>query len=303
MTPDIGRLVLGGGPLGGLFEPVDEDADTAVVERAWERGIRAFDVAPLYGHGRTERFVGAVLRHKPRAEFVISTKVGRLLRSEAAAEPSDFAETEGVGPVFDFTADGVRRSLHESLERLGLDRVDVLLLHDPDAHVDQAIGEAQPELRRLRDEGVVGSIGVGTNDPATALRFVRETDIDCVLLANRITLLDNSGLEVLHECAARNIALLAAGVFNSGLLADPLGDTHYDYREATREIRERALGLVKICERSGVSLTAAALQYPLRHDGVDRVVVGVRSVAELDVDVDAFLADIADEVWEELERA
>jgi D-threo-aldose 1-dehydrogenase len=301
MTP-ASRLGLGGGPLGGLFAPVDETTAAAVVERAWEHGIRLFDVAPLYGHGRAERFVGSALRGKPRDEFTLSTKVGRLLRSEAAEEPSDFAETEGVGPVFDFSASGVRRSLEESLERLGLDRVDVLLIHDPEQHLDQAISEAQPELARLRDERVVRSIGVGTNHADTALRFVRETDVDHVLLANRITLLDRSGLEILGECVDRRVGVVAGAVFNSGVLAGPHPHARHAFRRAPDEIRTRVHAFKEVCERHGVSLLAAALRYPLRHDGVESVLVGARSVEEIDTDVAALGVDIPDELWAELDR-
>jgi D-threo-aldose 1-dehydrogenase len=294
-----GRLGLGGGPLGGLFEPVDEETAIAVVERAWERGIRLFDVAPFYGHGRSERFVGAVLRTKPRGAFVLSTKVGRLLRPGAGAQRSDFAETEGLAPVFDFSADGVRRSLEESLERLGLDRVDVALVHDPEDHLDQAVAEAQPALARLRDEGVVGATGVGTNSCATAVRFLRETDSDCVLLANRITLLDRSGIpDVLPHAGAATV--IAGGVFNSGVLADPHGEGRFEYRHAPDDVRMRALELERVCDAYGVPLTAAAIQYPLRQDGVDAVVVGVRSVAELDANLDAFALPVPAELWSEL---
>ena len=195
LPPPATALGLGGGPLGGLFSPVPAETAHAVVERSWGHGIRLFDVAPLYGHGRAERFVGDVLSTKPRDEFVLSTKVGRLLRAEAAGQPSDFAETEGVGPVFDFSRSGIRRSLEESLERLGLDRVDIVYVHDPDDHLEQALAEAQPELERLRDEGVVRAIGVGTNRTATLSRFAREADIDCALLANRVTLLDRTGAD------------------------------------------------------------------------------------------------------------
>lgn len=293
------RLGLGGGPLGGLFAPVDREKATAVVERAWAHGIRSFDVAPLYGHGRAERFMGDVLIGKPREEFTLSTKVGRLLRPEAAGSPSDFAETEGVGPVFDFSASGVRRSLEESLERLGLDRVDVLFIHDPEEHLDQAVGEAQPELARLRDEGVVRSIGVGTNRCDTALRFVRETDIDRVLLAGRITLLDRSGLEAVRACVERDVALVAGGVFNSGVLA---GGGTYDYRDAPEDVRERVRRLAEVCARHAVPLATAALQFPL-HAGVAGILVGARSVDELDADVAAYRAELPEELWEELERA
>jgi len=293
------RLGLGGGPLGGLFEAVDEDTAAAVVERAWEHGIRYFDVAPLYGHGRAERFVGAALRGKPRDAFTLSTKVGRLLRAQAAGASSDFAETEGVGPVFDFSACGVRRSLEESLERLGLDRVDTLLVHDPDDHLDQAVDEAYPALARLRDEHVVRSIGVGTNTCAVALRFVRETDADCVLLANRVTLLDSSGLEVVRECAARGVRLVVGGVFSSGVLA---GGGRFEYRTPPPDVYERVRRLVEVCARFDVRLTAAALQFPFRN-GVETVVVGARSVAEVDEDVAAAEASLPNELWEALERA
>jgi len=293
------KLALGGGPLGGLFAPVDCETATAVVERAWEHGVRSFDVAPLYGHGRAERFMGEVLRRKPREQFTISTKAGRLLRPEAAGAPSDFAETEGVGPVFDFSASAIRRSLEESLERLGLDEVDVLYLHDPERHLDQAIGEAQPELARLREEGVVRSIGVGTNRCETALHFVRETDIDRVLLANRITLLDRSGLEVVDACVERNVALTAGGVFNSGLLA---GGGTFEYRVASQRVRDRAGRLAAVCALRAVSLTSAALQFPLRQSGVEGIVVGARSVAEIDEDVAALGAELPEELWEELDH-
>ena len=302
MIPAVAtKLGVGGGPLGGLFSPVSSEEAEAVIERAWEQGLRLFDVAPLYGHGRTERFVGRVLQTKPRDAFVVSTKVGRLLRPEAAGEPSDFAETEGVGPVFDFSAGGVCLSLEESLERLGLDRVDVVFLHDPDDHLEQAMEEALPELVRLRDEGVVTTIGVGTNSTETAARFVRECEIDCVLLANRLTLLDRSGEDVvLPLCMERNVAVIAGGVFNSGVLASPTASATYEYAPAPEGVRARALVLERICERYGVPLVAAAVQFPLRYPAVAAVVVGVRSVVELDKNIAAFNRSLPAELWDEL---
>ena len=295
------RLGIGGGPLGGLFSPVSSETAEAVIERAWEHGVRLFDVAPLYGHGRAERFVGHVLQTKPRDEFVLSTKVGRLLRAEAADAPSDFAETEGVGPVFDFSAAGVRRSLEESLERLGLDRVDLVYLHDPEDHLEQAFHEALPELMRLRDEGVVGGIGVGTNRVETVVRFVRETDIDRVLLANRVTLLDRSGeAEALPLCVEGEVAVVAGGVFNSGVLASSQGSPTYEYAPVPDDVRARVVALERICERYGVPLVAAALQFPLRHPAVTSIVVGVRSVAELDENIAAFNTPLPDGLWDEL---
>jgi D-threo-aldose 1-dehydrogenase len=298
------RLGVGGGPLGGLFAPVSEEAAEAVVERAWGQGLRLFDVAPLYGHGRAERFMGRVLQTKARGEFVLSTKVGRLLRADAAGQPSDFAETEGVGPVFDFSASGVRRSLEESLERLGLDRIDVAYIHDPEDHLEQAINEAAPELIRLRDEGVVKSIGVGTNRAETVVRFAREVDVDSVLLANRLTLLDRSAEnEALPLCAERKVEVVAGGVFNSGVLANPRSATTYEYAPVPDDVRARAIELEQICRRFGTTLAAAAVQYPLRHPVVAAVVVGVRSVDELDENIAAFDAQLPDELWDELRRA
>lgn len=293
------KLGLGGGPLGGLFEAVDEETATAVVERAWEHGIRYFDVAPLYGHGRAERFLGAVLRRKPRDTFTVSTKVGRLLRKQAAGGRSDFVDTEGVGPVFDFSAAGVERSFEESLDRLGLDRVDTLFIHDPDNHVDQAMVGAYPALARLREQRIVQSIGVGTNSCATALRFVRETDADAVLLANRITLLDRSGLEVLRECTERGVRLVAGGVFNSGVLAGQGG--RFEYRLPSNAVQDHVRRLAGVCARFDVRLAAAALHFPFRHH-VETVVVGARNVAEVDEDVEAYETAMPEELWEALEH-
>jgi D-threo-aldose 1-dehydrogenase len=305
LPPPATVLGLGGGPLGGLFTAVSEETAHAVVERAWDSGIRLFDVAPLYGHGRAERFVGDVLQTKPRAEFVLSTKAGRLLRAEAAGKKSDFAETEGVGPVYDFSRDGVRRSLEESLGRLGLDSVDVLYLHDPEPHLEQALGSGHDELARLRDEGLVQAIGVGTNRTATLRRFARETSIDCALLAGRVTVLDHAeAAEALALCAERGIDVVAGGVFNSGLLADPGGAAAtFDYRPAPDDLRARARRLADVCHGHGVDLKAAAIQFPLRQPAVKAVLVGVRDVAELDAGVAAFEQAVPEVLWSELSPA
>lgn len=305
LPPRTTLLGLGGGPLGGLFRHVPEADAVAAVERAWERGLRLFDVAPLYGHGRAERLVGRVLRAQDRDAFVLSTKVGRLLRpARAPAGASDFADADpGVTPVFDFSSDGVRRSLEESLERLGLDRIDVAFIHDPEEHLDQAIAEAQPALAQLRDEGLLAAVGVGTNHASTLARFARETDIDCALLAGRLTLLERSGArEALPLCAERGIAVVAGGVFNSGILADPSASPTYDYAPADEARRRRVAGLRDVCEAHGVPLAAAAIQFPLRHPAVAAVVVGVRSPAEVDADVDAFETPIDESLWDELAR-
>ncbi len=295
------RLGLGAAPLGGLFEEVSEEEAHAVVEAAYERGLRLFDTAPLYGSGLSEQRLGAVLRTKPRDEFVLSTKVGRLLRANGPAEPTMFEGTPPLRPVFDFSYDGVLRSLDESLARLGLDRVDIALIHDPDDHYEQALEGAYPALERLRGEGVVGAIGVGMNQTELLVRFARDGDFDCFLLAGRYTLLDTSGLdELLPLAAERGISIVAGGVFNSGVLAS--GET-YDYAPAPTEVLERAARLREVCTRWGVPLEAAAIQFPLGHPAVTCVVVGCRSAAEVEEDVRLFQLDIPAGLWQELKAA
>jgi D-threo-aldose 1-dehydrogenase len=296
-------LGLGGGPLGGLFAPVGADQAEATVEAAWSAGVRLFDVAPLYGHGRSEELVGRVLARKPRSAYVVSTKVGRLLRPDAAGQPSQFAEPGNVGPRFDFSADGVVRSLAESLERLGLDRVDVAYVHDPEEHLDQALGEAWPALVKLRDQGVVDAIGVGTNSTNTVARFVRECEIDCVLLANRLNLIDQTAaVEAVPLCLEGGVAVLIGGVFATGILASPTRDAVYEYHPAPADIRARVRKLDRVCAAHGVSLRSAALQYPFRFKAVTAVLAGARSPRELKDAVSDLETQVPDALWADLER-
>jgi D-threo-aldose 1-dehydrogenase len=311
----VSRLGFGGASIGGLFSAVDDDAAIATVRHAWDLGIRSFDTAPLYGYGASERRVGTALRDRPRDEFVLSTKVGRLVRDEGSIPPEadiDRQEVDGredayyvrtrpVRLVFDYSADGVRKSIEESLERLGLDRVDIALIHDPDDHWRAALEEAWPALARLRDQGVIGAIGAGMNQSAMLARFARETDMDVFLLAGRYTLLDQGALdELLPLCVERGISVLVGGVMNSGVLADPRPGSRFDYAPASPEILERARRLGEVCARHGVPLRAAATQFPLAHPAVASLVAGVRTAAHLD-DYPAMLAHpIPDALWEEL---
>jgi len=299
-TPlQVTRLGLGTAPLGGLFEEVADDEAHRVVEAAWKAGIRFFDTAPLYGHGLAELRLGAVLSSKPRDEFVLATKVGRLMRAGAPPEPGQaYKGVPPVNPVFDFSYDGVMRSVEESLSRLGLDRIDVLHIHDPDDHFDEALTGAYRALDRLRSEGSIRAVGAGMNQSEMLVRFAREANFDCFLLAGRYTLLDRSGAaELLPLCAERRIAIIAGGVFNSGILADPRPGATFNYTTAPPDLVHRAEELKAVCDRAGVGLKAAAIQFPLRHPAVAIVLTGCRSVAEVEENVRAFQADIPDELW------
>jgi D-threo-aldose 1-dehydrogenase len=299
----VTQLGLGCAPLAGLFEQVSEDAARQVVDRAWDEGVRTFDTAPLYGSGLSERRLGAALHARPRDEYVLSTKVGRLLH--AGGEPDHlFPQGERAAAVFDFSADAIARSLEQSLERLGLDRIDIALIHDPDEHLDEAISVSYPVLDRMRSEGTLGAIGFGMNHPGPLARVVEETDVDCVLLAGRYTLLDTAALEaLLPACERRSVAVIAGGVLNSGVLAGPGGRATFDYAPAAAPIVERVGRMTAICEAFDVPLAAAALQFPLAHPAVAAIVVGCRSADELSLDARLLEHPIPQELWDELVRA
>ncbi|WP_378742082.1 aldo/keto reductase [Nocardia brasiliensis] len=303
--PDVSDIILGGAGYAGLFRAVDEDVAQAGIAAAWDAGIRAFDTAPHYGAGSGEERLGRFLRTQPRTGYTLSTKVGRLLYDDPqAAEGVDgFFGTPKRSRRRDYSAAGVRRSLEHSLTRLGLDRVDLLLIHDPDDHQDEALTAAAPELDRMRAEGIVSGIGVGVNDVDVALRFVRESAIDHVLIAGRYTLLDQRAeAELLPECARRGIRVLVGGVLNSGILADPLYAATFDYQPAQRAVVERALTMDRICARYDVPLRAAALQFPRRNAAVDAIVIGARTGAEVDDTVAMLNVAVPEELWHELGR-
>ena len=300
----VTRFALGTAPLGGLYEPVGEANARATVDEAWRLGVRTFDTAPHYGAGVAEQRLGAALRKRPRSEFVLSTKVGRLLGEPGTPAPSMFAEDSGLERRFDFSADGVRRSLEDSLDRLGLDRADIVLVHDPDDHLDEAIASALPALAAMRDEGVIGAIGAGMNHVAPLERIVREADVDCILLAGRHTLLDHSAsAALLPLCVERGVSVIAAGVLNSGILGDPRDGATFDYEPASAARLEQARRVAAVCERHGVSLPVAATAFPLRHPAVACVLVGARSPHEVAADVEAIRRAIPDALWADLVSA
>ncbi|MFI5782322.1 aldo/keto reductase [Nocardia sp. NPDC051570] len=308
-TPPPGdtAVVLGGAGFAGLYRPVREAAAREVLDTAWQNGIRAFDTAPHYGAGLSEERLGRFLRDRNRGDFTISTKVGRLLYDDPDAP-------DGVDCFYgapkrsrrrDYSATGVRRSLEESLHRLGLDRVDTLLIHDPEAHMRAALDEAMPELERLRAQGVAAGIGLGVNDVGAALRFVREAPIAHLLIAGRYTLLDRRAEhELLPECARRGIRVLVAGVFNSGVLADPVHRTTFDYRTAEPAVLARARSMQRICADHGVPLRAVALRFPARHPAVAGVVLGAGTPEEVEDSLAMLDIAVPEELWRELtERA
>lgn len=281
----VSRIGMGGAPLGNLFRAVDQETALETVHTAWETGVRLFDTAPHYGLGLSERRLGRALADLPRGEFTLCTKVGRILEPG----PGHGRDDEGFDvPAthrrrWDFSADGVRRSLEESLERLGLDRIDVALIHDPDDHMPQALDETYPALHALRTQGVLGALGVGMNRVGMLERFVTETDVDAVLLAGRHTLLEQNAGPLLSACLDRGVSVLAAGVFNSGLLAQDTPPAHvtYDYLPAPTTLRERAVRLAEVTARHGVSLPQAAIAFADAHPAVASVVLGMRSAEEV----------------------
>ncbi|MET9248655.1 aldo/keto reductase [Nonomuraea sp. NPDC003709] len=298
---EVSRHGFGGAPIGNLYQEVSEEQARATVDAAWDAGVRLFDTAPHYGLGLSERRLGAAL--KDRSGYVLSTKVGRLLvpaSSSGGRDEQGFDVSADLQRVWDFSGDGVRRSLEESLGRLGLPAVDIALIHDPDDHMDQALAEAYPALAELRAQGVVKAIGVGMNQWQALLRFVQETTIDVVMLAGRYTLLDQSGLPLLEECARRGARVLAAGVFNSGILATPRPTGTYNYGPAPASVMERATRIAEICERHGVTLPQAAMAFPLRHPAVASVVLGARSPEEITANAALLSRPVPEAVWDEL---
>ncbi|SCF26047.1 aldo/keto reductase [Micromonospora mirobrigensis] len=300
----VTRLGLGLAPIGGLFTAVGDQVARATVEAAWDLGLRYFDTAPLYGSGLSERRAGAVLAEKPRDEFTLSTKVGRLLVPGGADRQEFWAESGDLTPAFDFSADGVRRSHAESLVRLGLDRIDIAHIHDPDDHLVEAIAGAYPELARLRAAGEIGAVSAGMNQAPALVRLAQAGDFDCFMLAGRYTLLDQSGLaELLPLCHRRGISIIAAGVYNSGLLADPKPGARYDYAPADPGLVERARAIRAVCDRHGVPLRAAAIQFPLGHPAVASVVVGARDPQQIADNAAMFEWDVPGALWADLKRA
>jgi D-threo-aldose 1-dehydrogenase len=300
-------LGFGGAPIAGLYEPVSEDEAERTVRRALELGLTYLDTAPHYGRGLSEERLGQALHGVARESYLLSTKVGRLLRPLAAGEtaPSEgFAESRPFKRVRDYSRAGILASLEGSLERLGLERVDVVLVHDPDDFEGEVYATAYPALAELRAGGVVGAVGVGMNQAELLTRFVERLDLDVVLLAGRYTMLDQSALHtLLPACRRRGVGVIVGGALNGGLLADPRPGARYDYAAAPPALVRRAARMGDICARHGVSLLAAALQFPLGHPAVSSVLVGARSSQEVTDNAGAFTTTVPQGVWTDLKAA
>jgi D-threo-aldose 1-dehydrogenase len=307
----VDQLVLGLVPLGNMYRALSDEQAQDVLQAWWDRGGRSFDVAPLYGYGIAEQRLGRFLADKPRDSFVVSTKVGRPVRKGAPDDPALYrpdgtpyyhGTPEGVRPYFDYTRDGVLRGLEQSLERLGLDRVDYVHMHDPDDHIRAAIEVVYPALAELRDQGAIGAVGVGTNWGRVGYPIAEACDLDCLLLAGRYTLVDFEGMErLLPLCEERGISVINGGVFNGGFLTDPRVGANFQYQPSSdAELLARAQHIRSTCEAHGVSIKAAALQFSLGHPAVRAVVVGAGSVAHVTDVIDLFESEVPDALWADL---
>ena len=298
--PEFG---IGTSPFGGLFASVSESAVADVISTSMELGLNYFDTAPHYGMGSAEVRLGRNINHLPRSSFVVSTKVGRLIvPSEKADDPGWENSTAAVERIFDFSAAGIERSLLESLERLKMESVEMIFIHDPDGAADQAISEAYPVLERLRAEGIVKTIGIGITSNEIPTRFINETDIDVVLIALKYTLLDQSAAtELLPTALKKGVSVIAGGVFNSGILTNPKAGATFNYEPASPEVLARAQKIEKFFLDRGVSLAQAALQFPMQHPAISAILVGCRSADEVTTNVALYNKEIDSQIWREFD--
>lgn len=301
------RFGLGGAQLGNLGRVTTDEQARSAVDTAWDRGSRLFDTAPHYGLGHSERRLGELLADRPRDEYVLSTKAGRTLvpqpHADGQLDDGGFAVPAAYRRDFDFSRDAILRGVEESLGRLGVDHLDIVYLHDPDHHWDQASTEGIGALIELRDQGVVDAIGVGMNQSALPARFVRETDIDVVMLAGRYTLLEQPALaDLLPAALEHGVGIVNVGVYNSGLLARPrvAPDATYDYQPAPPDLIARANAIADVCEDFGTDLPTAAMHFSLQHPAVTSVVLGCRDGSQVMEGIDRLEAEVDGDLWDAL---
>jgi len=301
---EISKLSLGTAPLGGLFKSVSETESDAMIDLAISSGINYIDTAPLYGYGAAERRVGrAVAGHK--SGVTISTKVGRPLRPGTNLETDKYPDADpGLETYYDYSYSGIRNGLEASLKRLNLESIEIAYLHDAQDCVQEAIEVAYPVLDQMRREGIVKAIGLGMNWCPASIEIIKNTDLDIALIAGRFTLLDQSAQEELYPLALKkDVSIVAAGVYNTGVLANPVEGALFDYAPASKEIINRALEIRDFLKDFNVPLTAAAMQFPLRHPAVVTVLNGAGTVAELAENIAAFDFELPSNLWSELESA
>jgi D-threo-aldose 1-dehydrogenase len=314
---EVTLLGFGAAPIGGFRATMPDRDAVAIVDEAWTQGVRFFDTSPFYGHGRSELRMGTALRDRPREDFLLSTKVGRVMHALRPGEESPAGMRQGglpgFVPRFAYSYDGVMRSIEQSHLRLGLARLDVVLVHDVDIrsagsealfeqHFRTVMDSGYRALDELRRAGVIGAIGCGLNETEATLRFLREGDFDCMLLAGRYTLLEQGALdELLPECERRGASLILGGPFNSGILAGPVRDgACYDYAPAPPALVGRARRIEAVCARHGVPLPAAALQFPLAHPAVVSTIPGALAPQEVAQNAAYLRLPIPPDLWAEL---
>ena len=302
---ELTRLSLGTAPLAGLFKSVDVSESDELIHTALDNGMNYFDTAPLYGHGLAEERLGRILSIVTKP-FVLQTKVGRVLNWVEKADPVPwFPDADPhIQPVFDYSADGIKRSLDESLKRLGVDQIDIALMHDAENHISEAINIAYPVLADLKRQGIIKAIGIGINFCDVAIEIMKNVDLDIVLLAGRYTLLDQSAQnKLLPYALERRVDITIGGVFNSGVLADPKPGATFEYLPASDEIIKKAQDIGGFLKNLGIPLTAAALQFPLRHPAVTSVLTGSRNSKELLANAADFDLELPEDIWNQLEGA
>ena len=302
---ELTRLSLGTAPLAGLFKSVDVSDSDQLIHTALDNGMNYFDTAPLYGHGLAEERLGRILRTVTKP-FVLETKVGRVLNWVEKADPVPwFPDADPhMQPVFDYSADGIKRSLDESLKRLGVDHIDIALMHEAENHIPQAINTAYPVLADLKRQGIIKAVGIGINFCDAAIEIMKSVDLDIVLLAGRYTLLDQSAQnKLLPYALERKVDITIGGVFNSGVLADPKPGATFEYLPASDEIIKKAQDIGAFLKKLGIPLTAAALQFPLRHPAVTSVLTGSRNSRELLANLTDFDLELPEDIWNQLEDA
>jgi D-threo-aldose 1-dehydrogenase len=296
MIAALPRLGFGAAAVGQPDVPDAQAVDC--IAAAWDSGMRYFDTAPMYGAGRSETLVGQALRGRPRGDYLLSTKVGRLVRPGHPAT----ART-GADWIYDFSREGVLTSLAESLRRLGVDHLDMVFIHDPDDHWRQALEGAWPTLAGLRDDGVIGAVGVGMIQAPMLARFIRETDVDVVLAAGVYTLLDTqAGLELLPEAQRRGVAVIAAQAMHGGLI-DGAANPQFRYRPVDEQTRAKVAGIAAICHEHGVPTAAVAIQFPLGHPAVTCVLTGPASREQLAENLAWSALPVPPAVWARLRSA